>query len=241
MAHMKADVLVMMPHPDDSEFGCAGTVARWAKEGRAIVYVIFTNGDKGSSDRSLTPAKLAKIRQGEQREAARVLGVREVVFLGYSDQELEDTPDLRKALVRQIRLYQPRTVVTVDPYRRYIWHRDHRMAGQVVLDAVLPYARDFLAYPDLLAEGLEPHKVTELLFTAADDVNHIIDITDTFDLKIEALACHRSQVGDRLPEIAAWLKQRAMDAAKGTACEMVETFHYVDVDMVGPYRKKEGN
>jgi LmbE family N-acetylglucosaminyl deacetylase len=237
---MKADVLVMMPHPDDSEFGCAGTVARWTKEGRSIVYIIFTNGDKGSNDRSLTPAILARIRQAEQREAARILGVREVVFLGYGDQELEDTPDLRKALVRQIRLYQPHTVITVDPYRRYIWHRDHRIAGQVVLDAIIPYARDFLSYPDLLAEGLEPHKVTEVLFTAADDINHVIDIADTFESKIEALACHRSQTGDRMPEITEWLRQRAADAAEGTGYRMVEAFHYVDVDMIGPYRKKEG-
>ena len=117
-----------MPHPDDSEFGCAGVVARWTRAGKRVVYVILTNGDKGMSDRSLTPEKLAAIRQLEQREAALVLGVKEVVYLGYPDQGLEDSPELRKDIVRQIRLYRPDVVVTVDPYRRYIWHRDHRLS-----------------------------------------------------------------------------------------------------------------
>jgi LmbE family N-acetylglucosaminyl deacetylase len=165
----KVDVLVIMPHPDDAEFGCAGTVARWTAEGKSVVYVLLTNGDKGTSDRSLTPDKLADVRQIEQREAAKVLGVSEVVYLGYPDQGLEDSPELRKDIVRQIRLFRPDTVVTLDPYRRYVWHRDHRIAGQVVLDAVFPYARDFLAYPDLMAEGLEPHKVKEMYFTASED------------------------------------------------------------------------
>ena len=153
-----------MPHPDDAEFGCAGTVARWTQEGKSVVYILLTNGDKGTSDRSLTPDKLAAIRQVEQREAAKVLGVKEVVYLRYPDQGLEDSPELRKDIVRQIRLYLPDVVVTLDPYRRYIWHRDHRIAGQVVLDAVYPYARDHLSYPDMLAEGLEPHKVKEMYF-----------------------------------------------------------------------------
>ncbi len=233
-----ADVLVMMPHPDDAEFGCAGTVARWAKEGRRVVYVVCTDGDKGTSDRSLTPERLAVIRRAEQEAAASVLGVAEVVFLGYPDQGLEDTPDFRKALVRQIRRYRPETVVTVDPYRRYIWHRDHRICGQVVIDAVFPYARDFLAYPDLIAEGLEPHKVAEMYFTAADDINCRVDITDTFKAKLAALACHASQVGERMPQIAEWLRSRAEHEGEAAGCELAEGFHRVDVDMVGPYRKK---
>jgi len=101
----------MMPHPDDAEFGCAGTIARWTKEGRRVVYIVCTNGDKGTSDRAMTAEKLARIREEEQRAAAGVLGVAGVVFLGYPDQGLEDTPDFRKALVRQIRLFKPQTVV----------------------------------------------------------------------------------------------------------------------------------
>jgi LmbE family N-acetylglucosaminyl deacetylase len=235
----KADVLVIMPHPDDSEFGCAGTVARWTREGKRVVYVILTNGDKGTSDRSLTPEKLAAIRQVEQREAARVLGVKEVVYLDYPDQGLEDSPELRKDIVRQIRLYRPDIVVTLDPYRRYIWHRDHRIAGQVVLDAVYPYARDHLAYPDMLAEGLETHKVKEMYFTASEDVNYRSDITETFDLKIQALACHESQVGDRIPELREGLLHRAEDMAEGQGFKLAEAFHYIDLEMLGPYRKKD--
>jgi LmbE family N-acetylglucosaminyl deacetylase len=234
----KADVLVIMPHPDDSEFGCAGTVARWTKAGKSVTYIILTNGDKGTSARSLTPEKLAAIRQVEQREAAKVLGVREVVYLGYPDQGLEDSPELRKDIVRQIRLYCPDIVVTLDPYRRYIWHRDHRIAGQVVLDAVYPYARDHLAYPDMLAEGLEPHKVKEMYFTASEDINFRADITDTFEFKMQALACHKSQVGDRIPELREGLRKRAEDMAEGTDFKLAEAFHYIDLEMLGPYRKK---
>lgn len=239
MSSSKVDVLVIMPHPDDAEFGCAGTVARWTKEGKSVVYAILTNGDKGTSDRSLASEKLAAIRQVEQREAAKVLGVREVVYMGYPDQGLEDSPELRKDVVRQIRLYRPDVVVTLDPYRRYIWHRDHRIAGQVVLDAVYPYARDHLAYPDMLAEGLQPHKVKEMYFTASEDINYRSDITDTFELKIQALACHKSQVGGRIPELREGLRQRAEDMAEGQSFKLAETFHYIDLEMLGPYRKKD--
>jgi len=162
MSVKKADILVVSPHPDDSEFGAAGSVARWTREGKAVVYVICTSGDKGTSDFNVDPKKLARTREKEQRCAAKVLGVREVIFLRHEDQSLEDTPEFRKEIVRMIRLYRPDIVVSADPYRRYIWHRDHRITGQVVLDAVFPYARDHLAYPDLLAEGLLPHKVKEV-------------------------------------------------------------------------------
>jgi LmbE family N-acetylglucosaminyl deacetylase len=141
--------------------------------------------------------------------------------------------------VRQIRLYRPDAVITLDPYRKYVWHRDHRIAGQVVLDAVYPYARDHLAYPGMLLEGLEPHKVKEMYFTASEDVNLRLDITDTFDLKMQALGCHKSQVGDRIPELREGLFQRARDAAEGTDFQLAETFHYIDLEMLGPYRKKD--
>jgi LmbE family N-acetylglucosaminyl deacetylase len=200
---------VITPHPDDAEFGVAGTVARWTKQGKQVVYVVCTNGNKGTSDTDVKPDELAETRKKEQRAAAEVLGVREVVFLGNPDQGLEDTPEFRKQIVRMIRRYRPETVVTIvrmirryrpetvvtaDPYRRYIWHRDHRIAGQVTIDAVFPYARDHLAYPDLLEEDLQPHKVKEMLFWASEDINYLSDITDTFDLKLAALRCHESQV-----------------------------------------------
>ena len=163
--------MVITPHPDDSEFGAAGTVARWARDGKKVMYVVCTNGNKGTGDRAVSPADLAEIREKEQRNAATVLNVSEVLSLGYPDQELEDTPAFRGNIVRLIRQYRPEVVVTSDPYRRYLWHRDHRICGRVVLDAVFPCARDHLSYPELLKEGLEPHKVKEMLFWAAEDIN----------------------------------------------------------------------
>jgi len=225
-----ADVMVVTPHPDDAEFGVAGTVARWTREGRKVIYVVCSNGNKGTSDRSLKPDGLAEIREKEQMAAAKILGVQEVIFLRYPDQELEDTPSFRKEIVRLIRQYQPKIVVTSDPYRRYIWHRDHRIAGQVTLDAVFPYARDHLAYPDLLTEGLEPHKVEEILFWASEDINHRCDITDTFDLKIAALRCHESQIKEfDIPQLEDWLEERCRGMAEGEDFELAEGFHRAEI------------
>lgn len=223
-----AHVLVITPHPDDAEYGVAGTVARWTREGKDVVYAVCTNGDKGTSDRSLTSAELARIREEEQLAAAGLLGVREVNFLRYPDQALEDTPDFRKSVVRLIRMYGPEIVVSADPYHRYVWHRDHRIAGQVTLDAVFPYARDFLAYPDLLDEGLYPHRVREVWLWASDAPNHRSDITSTFDLKVAALLCHKSQMTE-IPisraDLEAWLRERHRNAAQGEEFELAEAFH----------------
>jgi LmbE family N-acetylglucosaminyl deacetylase len=226
----QTDILVVTPHPDDAEFGVAGTVARWTSQGKQVVYVVCTNGNKGTSDPDVTPDELAETRQNEQRAAAEVLGVREVVFLGNPDQGLEDTPEFRKQIVRMIRLYRPETVVTADPYRRYIWHRDHRIAGQVTIDAVFPYARDHLAYPDLLEEDLQPHKVKEMLFWASEDINYLSDITATFDLKLAALRCHESQVKSmKVSDLEKWLRQRCRDLAEGEDFDLAEAFHREEI------------
>jgi LmbE family N-acetylglucosaminyl deacetylase len=222
--------MVISPHPDDAEFGVAGTVVHLTREGKQVIYVICTSGEKGTSDRTLKPEQLAEIREREQQAAAGVLGVRDVIFLRYQDQGLEDTPTFRKQIVRLIRKYRPKTVATSDPYRRYIWHHDHRITGQVVLDAVYPYARDHLAYPDLIEEGLEPHKVLEVLFWAAEDVNYRSDITDTFDLKLAALRCHESQVKEfRTPDLEDWMRQRHRAMAEGESFELAEAFHRVEI------------
>jgi LmbE family N-acetylglucosaminyl deacetylase len=222
--------MIVAAHPDDAEFGVAGTVAHWTRKNKQVVYVVCTSGEKGTSDRALKPERLAEIREQEQRLAAKVLGVREVVFLRYPDQSLEDTQTFRKELVRLIRIYRPKTVATSDPYRRYIWHRDHRVTGQVVLDAVYPYARDHLSYPDLLEEGLEPHKVEEVLFWGAEEMNYRADITETFDLKLAALRCHESQVrGLGIPDLEAWLRQRCRTFAEGEEFELAEGFHRVQI------------
>jgi len=225
-----AQVMVVTPHPDDAEDGVAGTVARWVSEGREVIYVVCTNGDKGASDTDIKPEELARIREGEQMAAASLLGVREVIFLRHPDQGLEDTPEFRKELVRLIRMYRPETVVTADPYRRYVWHRDHRIVGQVILDAVFPYARDRLSYPDLIEEGLHPHKVREILFWASENANYRSDITDAFPLKLSALRCHKSQVGHvSLQELEERLKQRHEMLAEGEDFQLAEAFHRVEI------------
>jgi len=191
--------------------------------------VVCTDGNKGSSDPEMTPDRLAEIREKEQRAAARLLGVKEVVFLRYEDQTLEDTPEFRKEIVRLLRIYRPEIVITSDPYRRYIWHRDHRITGQVVLDAIFPYARDHMAYPDLLEEGLKPHKVREVLLWATEDPNYRSDITDTFDIKLAALRCHKSQIEDHSEQIEEWLRERAKLMAHGEGFELAEAFHRVEI------------
>jgi len=226
----QAQVMVVTPHPDDAEFGVAGTVARWTSEGKDVIYVVCTNGDKGTSDINMKPDKLAKIREQEQLAAAKLLGVREVVFMRYPDQTLEDTPEFRKEIVRLIRMYQPETVVTAAPYRSYIWHRDHRITSRVTLDAIFPYARDFLSYPDLLEQGLQPHKVKEVLLWGAEDSNYRSDITDTFDTKVAALRCHKSQISDNP---SSGLKERMRERHKLLAqeedYELAEAFHRIEL------------
>jgi len=225
-----AHVMVVTPHPDDAEYGVAGSVVRWVGQGRTVVYVVCTNGDKGTSDPNIKPEELARTREEEQTAAADLLGVREVVFLRLPDQGLEDTHEFRKEIVRLIRLYKPETVATADPYRRYLWHRDHRIAGQVTLDAVFPYARDRLSYPDLLEAGLSPHKVREVLLWGTEEVNCRFDITETFQAKVAALRRHKSQVGHIPPgELENRLRERAGSLAEGENFSLAEGFHRVEI------------
>lgn len=230
MKTKQAQVMVVTPHPDDAEYGVAGTVVNWVGQKKEIVYVVCTNGDKGTSDPSAKPEELAKTREEEQIAAANLLGVREVIFLRHPDQGLEDTPEFRKEIVRLIRRYRPETVVTADPYRRYIWHRDHRMTGQVTLDAIFPYARDIFSYPELAKEGLDPHKVKEVLLWGTEDINYRSDITETFDVKLSALRCHKSQVGHiPLQELEDRLRERHRSLAQGEEYELAEGFHRLEI------------
>jgi LmbE family N-acetylglucosaminyl deacetylase len=230
MERERADMLVITPHPDDAEFGVAGTVVKWVRGGKRVIYVVCSNGDKGTDDPNMKPEDLAKIREKEQLNAAKILGVKEVIFLRYPDQKLEDRPEFRKEIVRLLRIHKPEIVVTSDPYRRYLWHRDHRIVGQVVLDAVFPYARDIWAYPDLIEEGIMPHRVKEVWLWASEDINHRSDITDTFDLKLKALRCHKSQIKESFSsEMEKWLCQRAKDLAEGEKFKLAEGFHRVEI------------
>src|SRR5437763_5422245 len=160
-------VLVVMAHPDDAEFGCGGTIARWAAAGKQINYVLCTSGDKGSNDPSVSPFQLAKTRRAEQVNAAHALGARDVAFLSYEDGTLMNTIALRRDIVREIRRFKPDVVICQDPTTRwsaqgYLNHPDHRAAGDATLDAVYPSARDPHVSPELLCEGFEPHKVVEV-------------------------------------------------------------------------------
>jgi LmbE family N-acetylglucosaminyl deacetylase len=192
-------VTVVTAHPDDPEFGAGGTIAKLVKEGREVTYVIVTNGNKGSGDRSVAPEHLARIREGEQRNAARTLGVARVEFLGYEDGEVEDTRSLRLDITRQIRRWRPDLIITQHPSRTFTnffgWHRDHRITAGVVLDCVYPLARDHLSFPELLPDH-EPHKVREVYLVQWEQPQLAVDITDTMDQKLQAVACHASQVSD---------------------------------------------
>jgi LmbE family N-acetylglucosaminyl deacetylase len=223
-----ARAMVVAPHPDDGESGCSGTTAKWIREGCEVVYVVCTNGDKGTSDVEMTPAKLAGIREEEQRKAAEILGVKDVVFLGHGDGELENNLVFIGELVHAIRRFKPDTILTTDPHRMETHnHRDHRATGQAVLDACFPYARDRLHFVEHEKEGLEPHKVGTVLLWGADRPDVMIDISDSIEAKLTALMQHVSQVGDSYSDVAEWVKafgRRAADRAKGTGYEYAEAF-----------------
>ena len=220
MADRIERVMVITAHPDDSEFGAGGTVAKFVREGREVAYCVVTNGNKGSSDRTMTPERLVTIRADEQRNAARVLGVERVSFLGYPDGEVEDTRDLRRDVSREIRRFRPDLVICQNPNRTYnlgASHRDHRTVGGVVLDCVYPLARDHLAFPELLPE-FEPHKVREVYVMQWNEPHLVNDISDVIDLKLKALACHASQFKD-FAAVEARVRQRSKElgAARGYA------------------------
>jgi len=188
--------MVIFAHPDDAEIGSGGVVARWVAAGCEVTYVLCTTGSAGTADRSLAPDELAERRAAEQRAAADFMGVKHVVMLGHQDGGLEDTRDFRGDVVRAIRRHRPHTVFVHDPYRMQgFQHRDHRMAGIVSTDAVYPFARDHLHFPEhLTEEGLEPHKVRELWYWGADEPDVIVDVSDSIDRQIAALVRHESQV-----------------------------------------------
>jgi LmbE family N-acetylglucosaminyl deacetylase len=222
-------VLVVTPHPDDAEGGAGGSIAHWTQQGRKVVLVVCTNGDKGTSDRNVKPADLAKLRAEEQRQAAAVLGITEVVFLHFPDQGLEDCSEFREKLVRQIRTHRPETVVTIDPYRRYLRHRDHAMCGRVTLDAIFPYARDLWSYPEHLQEGLEPHRVREVYLWGAEEPDTFLDITETFTLKMEALYCHASQMNRPRAEREARTRAYYAEIGKNIGVELAEAFKRIEI------------
>ena len=192
--------LVVSAHPDDSEFGSAGTAHLWTSQGWEFYYLICTDGSKGTEDPEMTAQKLVPLRREEQRAAARVVGVKEVFFLDYVDGELRYTPDLMRDVVRHIRRLQPHVVFTHDPGQivrnLFINHPDHRCAGEVAIDAVYPMARNRPSFPELLKEGLEPFSVKEIYLWTASDSNFEVDISSVLETKFQALREHKSQFSD---------------------------------------------
>jgi LmbE family N-acetylglucosaminyl deacetylase len=221
--------MIILAHPDDPEFFCGGTVGRWAQEGAEVVYLLATRGERGADDPETDTEQLALIRQEEQRAAASVLGVHEVVFLDHPDGSVVPSLELRRDIAREIRRWQPEVVVTCDPVRsgrRYINHPDHRAVGSAALDAVFPDARNPLQFPELMADGLKPHIVQEVYIAGTAEPDTEVDITETIDLKIAALRHHRTQISDPVAleeRLRDWYRVEDED---GTV-RYVERFKYI--------------
>lgn len=214
-------VAAIFAHPDDADFICAGTIAKFAEAGASCYYVILTNGSKGTNDPKKSREWVIKTRKREQEAAAKVLGVKEVIFLSHEDCELEANVETKGEVVRILRRLKPDVVLTFDPSRfysikdNYISHTDHRAVGEIVTDAVFPLSHSHLMYPQHLEEGLAPHKTAELWFSNFDKASFFVDITKTFDQKIAALACHKSQIAD-LGETKSWVEKWAKETGKSS-------------------------
>ncbi|KAA3642980.1 MAG: PIG-L family deacetylase [Chloroflexi bacterium] len=227
-------VLVISAHPDDPDFGAAGTVALWTAQGTEVIYVIATDGSKGSSDPEMTGERLVEMRQAEQRAAAAEVGVKDVLFLGYPDGATKNTEELRRDLVRLIRQHKPDLVITHDPTVRirannYLNHNDHRAVGDAALDAIFPLARDRLNFPEHEADGLEPHKVLDIFLTFSEEANYWVDISSVMDRKVKALRQHVSQFED-LDELEKYLRERTRKVAQHMSAEYAESFRRVQIN-----------
>jgi LmbE family N-acetylglucosaminyl deacetylase len=218
--------MLVVAHPDDAEFSSAGTIAKLTRQGKRVIVIQVTSGDKGTSDPSIRPEDLARKREGEQLEASRRLNVSETVFLRCTDGELMPNLELREKIVRMIRTYRPDVIITHDPFRAYALHPDHRAVGLATTDAVYPTARDPHYFPEHLQAGLEPHKTAEVWYFGAEYPDLFVDITATFDAKIDALKAHASQVGDGIA-MAERVRERCQDLAKDQPFELAESFKVV--------------
>jgi LmbE family N-acetylglucosaminyl deacetylase len=228
-------VLVIVAHPDDVDFGAAGTVATWTDAGIEVTYCIVTDGDAGGSDPSVSRPDMAVLRRAEQTAAAKQVGVTDLRFLGYQDGQVEATLGLRRDLARVIRQVRPDRVVCPSPERNFarigVSHPDHRAVGSSALDAVYPDSRNLFAFPELLAdEKLEPWTVREVWISGGASPNHYVDVTETFPRKVAALRSHQSQVGDRegLEDfLRSWLQRAAAQGGLGEG-RLAEQFQVLD-------------
>jgi LmbE family N-acetylglucosaminyl deacetylase len=230
-------VLGVAAHPDDLDFGAAGaagTLAKFCQTGANVYYLILTDGRKGSPNPKTDPKQLAETRKKEQEAAAKVLGVRDVIFFDYEDCALVPSLELKRDIVKVIRKLKPEVVVTMDPSmlyyapRGFINHPDHRAAGQATLDAVFPMARDCLTFPDLCDDDCMPHKVQTVLLTSFEKQNFVVDISSTIDQKLAAISAHASQVPD-LPATLSQIKDVAADIGAKNGCAFAESFVRIDI------------
>lgn len=232
--------MVIYAHPDDAEFSVAGTIAKWAKAGVEVTYCMVTNGASGSQDPKMTRAKLRDTRYAEQRQAAKVLGVKHVVFLGYEDGYLYPTLEVRKDVARQVRIHKPDVILAMDPQFRvsdeYINHPDHIAAGEVALRTINPDASTRQMFPELWRdEKLEPHKPKALFLETFGDGGTVIDITDTMETKIKALLLHRSQLG---PEAEGFVRDWNKRTGKPKGYKFGESFRVILLDQPAAAEEK---
>ena len=242
-AYTPKSAMFIFAHPDDIEFGCAGTAARWAKEGAAISYLLLTSGDVGIADMSLTRAEAAAIREAEQSAAGEIAGVKEVVYFRERDGMLENTLDLRKRIVREIRRFRPEVVVCGDPTvviagETYLNHPDHRAAGFAAIDAVFPAAGQPHIFEELAEEGLTAHKVRKVYIQAWGDGTTFVNISDVIDIKIAALRAHISQMKEWDPE--PMIRQWAAEGGKGKEMDYAESFKVVTIENDETWAKLSG-
>lgn len=241
--YIPKSVMAIVAHPDDIDFSCAGTLARWAKNGTRIAYVICTSGEVGIAEQGMSKAKAGEIREAEQRAAAKIVGAKEVIFLREPDGMLQATLELRKKLVREIRRFRPEVVVCGDPTivwagDSYINHPDHRAAATAALDATFPAAGQPNLFEELEDEDIYAHKPRRVYVTSWSQTDLYVNITETIDVKVSALRAHKSQMKDWDPEprIREWASERA----KGKEMIYAEAFRVVTLEDDEDWEKTNG-
>lgn len=218
-------VLVIAAHPDDTEFGCAATMAKWAAQGKQVDFLLLTSGDQGNRDRMVHPSEIAAIREEEQRAAARILGVNSVTFLRYPDGMVVNDMALRRRLCGLIRQFRPHTLVTIDPWRPYQLHPDHRAAGYAALDAARG-SHAWHLYPEQLT-GVEPWRVQEVFLFWTGAADYWEDVSDYIDLRCQSLRAHASQLRDRADAVEARVRQAAHDTGEPHGYQYAEAFKHL--------------
>jgi LmbE family N-acetylglucosaminyl deacetylase len=220
--------LVFSPHPDDLDFGCAGTVAKLVSEGHGVVYCVITTGERGTHKIKQTKEEMVAMREREQRAAAEAVGVNEVIFLRYADGDLEHTKEIRKHITKVIRQIRPNVILTLDPGNQrfdsfYRFHRDHRVAAEIVFDAIYPAVGSDAFFPELAQEDILPHQIDEVWFMGTDRPNYFVNITKTIGKKLEALRAHESQIKN-MEEVEKRIRARARQAGRRKHMTYAENF-----------------